>query len=82
LSWLLDFLLGNFLLGDEHVLSISEVEIEMNAMNKIHVCYVSLIIKMQGEVLKLAGRVLVRVLKILVVYWVFRSRCGQSRKLD
>jgi hypothetical protein len=26
-SWLLDFLMGNFLLGDEHVLSISEVAI-------------------------------------------------------
>jgi hypothetical protein len=27
LSWLLDFLLGNFLLGDEHILSVSDVEI-------------------------------------------------------
>jgi hypothetical protein len=26
-SWLLDFLLGNSLLGDEHVLSVSEVAI-------------------------------------------------------
>jgi hypothetical protein len=37
---------------------------------------------MQGEVLKLAGQVLVPLLRILVVYLVFRSRCGQSRKLD
>jgi hypothetical protein len=44
--------------------------------------YVSLIIKMQCEVLKLAGRVLVPLMKILVVYLVFRNRCGQSRKLD
>jgi hypothetical protein len=27
LSWLLEFLLGNSLLGDEHVLSISEIAI-------------------------------------------------------
>jgi hypothetical protein len=39
LSWLLDFLLGNSLLGDEHVLSVSEVAIQMNAMIKIHVCH-------------------------------------------
>jgi hypothetical protein len=44
--------------------------------------YVNLIIKMQGEVLKLAGRVLVPLFKILEVYMVIRSRCGQSRKMD
>jgi hypothetical protein len=37
---------------------------------------------MQGEVLELARRVLVLLLKILVVYLVIRSWCGQSRKLD
>jgi hypothetical protein len=44
--------------------------------------YVNLINKMQGTVLKLAGRVLVPLFKILGVYMVIRSRCGQSRKLD
>jgi hypothetical protein len=44
--------------------------------------YVSLKIKMQGEVLKLAGRVLVPLFKILGVYLVIRSRCGQSSKWD
>jgi hypothetical protein len=44
--------------------------------------YVSLIIKMHCEVLKLARQVLVLLLKILVVYLVCRNRCGQSRKLD
>jgi hypothetical protein len=44
--------------------------------------YVSLIIKMQGEVLKLAGQVLVPLFKILGVFLVIRSRCSQSRKLD
>jgi hypothetical protein len=41
-----------------------------------------LIIEMRGEVLKLAGQVLVPLFKIFGVYLVIRSRCGQSRKLD
>jgi hypothetical protein len=45
-------------------------------------CYVSSIIRMRGEVLKLAGRDLVPLLKVLVVYLAFRNRCGQSKKLD
>jgi surface polysaccharide O-acyltransferase-like enzyme len=43
--------------------------------------YVSLTIKMHGEILKSAGRVLVPLFKTLGIYLVIRSRCGQFRKL-
>jgi hypothetical protein len=41
-----------------------------------------LIIEMRGEVLKLAGQVLVPLFKVLGVYLAIRNRCGQSRKSD